>query len=103
MSLWRIVALFPYTTDSGQEYVHRITTKISCPPKEMLLGQVRRGMLVWDPFVGTGSILVAAAHLGAQTFGTDIDIRVIKWGELCTTYQKLQQSSALGNSKAAST
>ena len=43
--------------------------------------QVRKGMLVWDPFVGTGSILVAAAHLGAQTFGTDIDIRVIKWGE----------------------
>ncbi|KAK9831589.1 hypothetical protein WJX74_001554 [Apatococcus lobatus] len=43
--------------------------------------QVRKGMLVWDPFVGTGSILVAAAHLGAQTFGTDIDIRVIKWGK----------------------
>lgn len=47
----------------------------------MWLPQVRRGMLVWDPFVGTGSILVAAAHLGAQTFGSDIDIRVIKWGE----------------------
>ena len=38
-------------------------------------------MLVWDPFVGTGSILVAAAHLGAQTIGTDINICVIKWGK----------------------
>ncbi len=46
----------------------------------MMSRQVRKGMLVWDPFVGTGSILVAAAHLGAQTFGTDIDIRVIKFG-----------------------
>ena len=34
-----------------------------------------------DPFVGTGSILVPAAHLGALTMGTDIDIRVIKIGE----------------------
>ena len=25
--------------------------------------QVRRGMLVYDPFVGTGSILIAAAHM----------------------------------------
>jgi tRNA (guanine10-N2)-methyltransferase len=43
---------------------------------------VRRGGLVLDPFVGTGSILVPAAHLGALTMGTDIDIRVIKIGEL---------------------
>ena len=34
-----------------------------------------------DPFVGTGSCLVPAAHLGAYTIGTDIDVRVIKLGE----------------------
>lgn len=28
---------------------------------------VQRGMLVYDPFVGTGSILVGAAHFGAMT------------------------------------
>lgn len=42
--------------------------------------QVSRGSLVFDPFVGTGSILVAAAHRGAYTFGADIDMRVIKLG-----------------------
>lgn len=28
---------------------------------------VKPGKLVYDPFVGTGSILVAAAHFGAMT------------------------------------
>ena len=47
----------------------------------MLHVQVKRGHLVFDPFVGTGSILVAAAHFGAQTIGADIDIRVVRDGK----------------------
>ena len=39
-------------------------------------------MLVYDPFVGTGSILVAAAHHGAVTLGADIDPRVISLGKV---------------------
>lgn len=42
--------------------------------------QVKPGKLVYDPFVGTGSILVAAAHFGAMTMGADIDIRVVRDG-----------------------
>lgn len=42
---------------------------------------VRRSSLVLDPFVGTGSLLVAAAQRGALTLGTDIDIRVIRIGK----------------------
>ncbi|KAL2343723.1 hypothetical protein Fmac_005008 [Flemingia macrophylla] len=38
------------------------------------------GTLIYDPFVGTGSILVAAAHFGAMTMGADIDIRVVRDG-----------------------
>lgn len=38
------------------------------------------GKLVYDPFVGTGSIIVAAAHFGAMTMGADIDIRVVRDG-----------------------
>ncbi|XWS68450.1 hypothetical protein CRYUN_Cryun04dG0091100 [Craigia yunnanensis] len=33
--------------------------------------------LVYDLFVGTGSILVSAAHFGAMTMGADMDIRVL--------------------------
>ncbi|KAM7250599.1 hypothetical protein ACFE04_022482 [Oxalis oulophora] len=43
--------------------------------------QATPGKLVFDPFVGTGSILVAAAHYGAMTMGADIDIRVVRDGK----------------------
>ncbi|XP_057974054.1 uncharacterized protein LOC131161991 [Malania oleifera] len=38
------------------------------------------GKLVYDPFVGTGSILIAASHFGATTMGSDIDIKVLRDG-----------------------
>lgn len=37
----------------------------------------RPGAAVLDPFVGTGSVLVAAAHFGALCFGADIDWRIL--------------------------
>ncbi|EOD52086.1 putative rna methylase protein [Neofusicoccum parvum UCRNP2] len=36
------------------------------------------GKLFFDPFVGTGSFTVAAAHFGAQAVGADIDGRSIR-------------------------
>jgi tRNA (guanine10-N2)-methyltransferase len=42
------------------------------------LGQVQRGTIVYDPFVGTGSILLACALRGAYCIGSDIDIRVLR-------------------------
>lgn len=36
------------------------------------------GKIFLDPFVGTGSFLVAAAHFGAAVFGADIDGRSFK-------------------------
>lgn len=38
---------------------------------------VQPGSLVLDPFVGTGALLVAAAHFGAYCVGNDIDPRVL--------------------------
>lgn len=36
------------------------------------------GKLIFDPFVGTGSFVVACAHFGAHTLGSDIDGRQIR-------------------------
>ena len=36
------------------------------------------GKVVYDPFSGTGSFLVAAAHFGALTVGSDMDGRVVR-------------------------
>lgn len=38
---------------------------------------LRKGDLVLDPFVGTGSLLVTAAVRGAYVFGTDIDYKML--------------------------
>uniref|UniRef100_V5HJ76 tRNA (guanine(10)-N(2))-methyltransferase TRMT11 n=1 Tax=Ixodes ricinus TaxID=34613 RepID=V5HJ76_IXORI len=37
------------------------------------MAQVRKNHLVLDPFVGSGSLLVPAAHFGAYVAGTDLD------------------------------
>lgn len=39
---------------------------------------VRNGSLVYDPFCGTGSVLIAASSLGAMCLGSDIDARVLR-------------------------
>jgi tRNA (guanine10-N2)-methyltransferase len=41
----------------------------------------RRGSLVFDPFVGSGSVLVACAHFGAVCAGSDYDPRVFNDAE----------------------
>ncbi|KAM9309133.1 tRNA (guanine(10)-N(2))-methyltransferase TRMT11 isoform 2-T2 [Pholidichthys leucotaenia] len=39
--------------------------------------KVKENDLVFDPFVGTGSLLVACSHFGAYVCGTDIDYNTI--------------------------
>ena len=77
---------------SRQEKMRRLDLKsrrylgpTSMPPE---LGNImcsaaslRKSAIAFDPFVGTGSILLAAAENGAHTMGTDIDMRVIKLGK----------------------
>lgn len=41
------------------------------------MGMARSSSLVYDPFVGTGSLLIAAAHFGAFTLGADISYPVL--------------------------
>ncbi|KAJ3219911.1 hypothetical protein HDU67_008440 [Dinochytrium kinnereticum] len=38
----------------------------------------KEGSMVLDPFVGTGSVILSAAHFGAYTMGSDIDGRQIR-------------------------
>ncbi|XP_071854597.1 tRNA (guanine(10)-N(2))-methyltransferase homolog isoform X2 [Apostichopus japonicus] len=40
-------------------------------------GGVKPNMFVFDPFVGTGSLLVAAAHFGGYVAGCDINVNTI--------------------------
>lgn len=42
------------------------------------IAQVSGGNIIYDPFTGTGSFLVAAANFGGLTIGSDIDVRILK-------------------------
>jgi tRNA (guanine10-N2)-methyltransferase len=56
------------------------TTSMSSEWSLLMANQAlaRAGSFVFDPFVGTGSILVGCAHFGAMTIGGDIDPRVLR-------------------------
>eukprot|EP01054_Gregarina_sp_Poly1_P006665 Gregarina_sp_Poly_1__6664@NODE_358_length_9258_cov_311_740398_g297_i0_p2_GENE_NODE_358_length_9258_cov_311_740398_g297_i0NODE_358_length_9258_cov_311_740398_g297_i0_p2_ORF_typecomplete_len412_score34_12UPF0020/PF01170_18/4_2e27N6_N4_Mtase/PF01555_18/0_00051N6_N4_Mtase/PF01555_18/0_89N6_Mtase/PF02384_16/4e07MTS/PF05175_14/1_4e05Cons_hypoth95/PF03602_15/0_00045AviRa/PF11599_8/0_55AviRa/PF11599_8/4_2Methyltransf_15/PF09445_10/0_012N6adenineMlase/PF10237_9/0_021MethyltransfD12/PF02086_15/0_069Methyl len=45
------------------------------------MGGIADGMLVLDPFCGTGGILISATHRGGTCLGSDLDARVLRgWG-----------------------
>ncbi|KAF8284844.1 putative methyltransferase [Trypanosoma cruzi] len=69
------------------------TTSMPSEPAFVMvhLAHVRRGNYVFDPFCGTGSILIAAAHYGAVTLGADADARVMRGGSLRCKASKQQQ------------
>ena len=39
--------------------------------------KVKPGIVTFDPFVGTGSLLIAAAHFGSYVVGGDINANII--------------------------
>lgn len=41
------------------------------------MAQVKDNQFVYDPFVGSGSLLVAAAHFNAFVMGADLDYNLI--------------------------
>ncbi len=51
----------------------------------------RDSALVLDPFVGTGSLLLAAAHFGSFVMGNDIDMRVLKGEPKRNIYSNFDQ------------
>ncbi|GET85836.1 methyltransferase-like protein [Leishmania tarentolae] len=72
----------------------------SMPPEESLMmanmSGVCHGHYVYDPFCGTGSLLIAAAHYGARTFGSDADGRSMRAGtEKGKTSPQMQQQRRL--------
>ncbi|KAG8344314.1 putative RNA methylase family UPF0020 [Trypanosoma vivax] len=74
----------------------------SMPPEPAFvmvhLACVRRASFVFDPFAGTGGILVAAAHCGAVTLASDVDGRALQRGTrrgLASVQQRQQRQVAM--------
>jgi tRNA (guanine10-N2)-methyltransferase len=41
------------------------------------MAQVKKNQLVYDPFVGSGGLLISAAHYDAYVMGADLDYNLI--------------------------
>lgn len=54
------------------------------------IAQVKPGSIMYDPFAGTGSFLVAGAHFGAFVLGSDIDGRMIRGTGKGSTHNMLE-------------
>ncbi|KAL8712200.1 MAG: hypothetical protein Q9225_006990, partial [Loekoesia sp. 1 TL-2023] len=59
------------------------------------LTQAAPGRIFYDPFVGTGSFLIACAHFSAFTMGSDIDGRAIRGKNGINILTNLQQYDLL--------
>ncbi|KAA8648606.1 tRNA (guanine-N2-)-methyltransferase [Aspergillus tanneri] len=86
------IYLTRWIADSSRDIVNRYDLKkrryISTTSMDAELSLVTANMahaapgkLFYDPFVGTGSFCVAAAHFGSLTFGSDIDPRSFRGRE----------------------
>ena len=54
------------------------------------------GKLFYDPFVGTGSFLIASSHNGAVTMGSDIDGRAVRGRQGRSIVTNFQQYGLIG-------
>lgn len=54
------------------------------------IAQVRPGQFVYDPFVGTGSFILAAGYYGAYTYGSDIDFLTLKGGRPGKVHKRIK-------------
>jgi len=61
-----------------RKYISRTSMDAELSLVTANMALARSGSIVYDPFVGTGSFTVSAAHFGAQVLGSDIDGRSVR-------------------------
>ena len=83
----------PYETRAGR-HKHPATFPVGLPKMCIRLHGIRRDMLVYDPFMGSGSTAVACKNLGVDCVGTDIDPGYVDMALLrtCIAYELAQGS-----------
>lgn len=73
---------------------------LSVPFSRMMinLARVPRGGVVFDPFAGTGSILIEASLMGIKAIGAEIDWKIVHGAEENIEYYKVNAVLILGDS-----
>ena len=93
-TVWEISNLNPF---GGEKSTDTITGHATQKPVELirrpLENHTERGSLVYDPFLGSGSTLVAAQDTGRICYGLELDPKYVD--VIVERWQKLTGSSAV--------
>ena len=71
---------------------HPATFPPALPEKCIKVSGIKKGSVVYDPFVGTGTTVVEAVKLGMVGIGTDIDDNFIKFSKKLNTSKYIPYS-----------
>jgi DNA modification methylase len=86
-TLWEVANLNPFGGGSNEEATGHGTQKPEELMRRAILNNSQRGEGVYDPFLGSGTTLVAAESNGRVCYGIDVDARyvdcaVLRWQKL---------------------
>jgi DNA modification methylase len=87
-TLWQVPNLNPFGGGSTEDVATgHGTQKPVALMRRPMLNHTQRGAIVYDPFLGSGSTLVAAEDLGRICYGVEIDplyadVIVLRWQQL---------------------
>jgi DNA modification methylase len=76
-TLWEVANLNPFGGSRNEEVTGHGTQKPVELMRRPILNNTKRGEIVYDPFLGSGTTLIAAESTGRICYGLDIDTRYV--------------------------
>jgi DNA modification methylase len=92
-TLWQVANLNPVGGSRDEEATGHGTQKPVELMRRPILNHTDRGDIVYDPFLGSGSTLIAAEATGRVCYGLDIDARYVD--VIVSRWQKLTGQQAM--------
>jgi DNA modification methylase len=92
-TLWQVPNLNPFGGDRQEEATGHGTQKPIELMRRAILNNTQRGEIVYDPFLGSGTTLIAAEMNGRICYGMDVDPRYVDLA--IRRWQKLTGKSAV--------
>jgi DNA modification methylase len=98
-TIWNVPNLNPMGGDRAEQKTGHGTQKPVELMRRPIMNHTERGEVVYDPFLGSGTTLIAAEQTGRVCMGIDVDPRyvdviVIRWQQLTGRTARMDASTA---------
>jgi DNA modification methylase len=99
-TVWEVKNLNPHGGNKDEKQTGHGTQKPVELMRRPILNHTERGEMVYDPFLGSGSSLIAAEQTGRVCFGLDIDARYVDVAVLRWQQQSGQKARLDGDGRS---